>query len=112
MSLWIVLFIILSGCSEPNSQASVKESVSDGSYPALLFVSGEERRSIGKTSEELQVEPGKLVGTVTTKYSIEITPKKELTSNYLEEGTEIYSVDGEPTMFLAKKKDGKYEVFE
>ena len=111
ITLILIIMVIISGCS-PSSTSRNEESSSEDSYEALLFVNGEELQSIGETAEELGVSPKDLIGTIEDKINIEVRPKVELHSNYLEVGTEIYSVDVNPDIVLARKDNGEYEVFE
>jgi hypothetical protein len=110
-----ILLLFLSACSTPLDiidNVTGGDTSSKGSYQALLFVSGEELQSAGETANDLNLEVGELIGTVKEKVAIEIPPTVELTSNYLEEGTKIYSVEGNTKIVLAKKANGDYEVFE
>lgn len=102
ISSLIILMLVITGCSETNNEEDEVEGSSSNTYEALLFVNGKETQSIGKTAEDCQVEPGELLGKVETKYGLGIAPKKELTSNFLEEGTEIYSVDGKPNLTFVR----------
>ncbi len=111
----MIIFVIVPGCSQNSandSNKSIVESSSSGSHKSLLFVNGVELQTIGETAEELDLEPAELIGTVKEKLNIEERPKNNLTSNYLEVGTEIYSVKGKSDVVLAKKENGEYEVFE
>lgn len=107
----LLILLLLTGCST-NSVESYDESSSDESYKALLFVNGEELQSLGETANERKLTPGDLIGTVTEKIDIETRPTIELTSNYLDKGTEVYEVKDNPNAVLAKVENGEYEVFE
>ncbi len=113
IALAIIIMLIITGCSTTtnNDNNSVSETSSEGSYEAILFVNGVELQSVGETAKELGLVPGEIIGKVTEKVDIEIVPTSELTSNYLNEGTKIYTVQGNTDMVLAKK-DGEFEVFD
>lgn len=113
--LIILLLVIESGCSPSTTNENsspIIESSTKNSYKALLFVNGKELQTIGKTAEELGLVPKDLIGVVKEKVNIELRPKVHLTSNYLEEETEIYSVVGNTEIVLAKKGNGELVVFE
>ncbi|MBM7661804.1 hypothetical protein JOC85_002611 [Bacillus mesophilus] len=115
VKVFLVLSVLLSitGCSPlVNNNPTKVETSSNGSYKALLFVNGMELQSVGHTANESELVVGEFIGAVNEKVDIEIRPSDELTSNYLEEGTEIYSVEGNTKIVLAKKENGDYEVFE
>lgn len=80
-----------------------------GEHQALLFVNGKEFEAIA--TNEMEFVVGEFIGTVKEKIEIGKRPTIELTSNYLREGVEIYSVDGNPEVVLAKKENGNYDVF-
>ena len=124
--LLVVISFILVGCSqEPKSEISepVANNVSEThtiietesnnnekvQYQALLFVNGKEFEAIA--TNEMEFVVGEFIGKVNEKIEIGKRPTIELTSNYLREGIEIYSVVGNPDIVLAKKKNGNYEVF-
>lgn len=112
ISTFITIVLILTGCSTTTNDDTHLESTSNGSYKALLFVNGKELQSIGKTAEDFEVLPGELIGTVKNRINIEKRPKAELTSNYIKIGTEIYSVQGNPEIVLAKTQENVYEIFQ
>lgn len=113
LSILLLLSIVLVACSTATKESKSNLEVgSEGSYQALLFVNGTEFESFGETAKELGLVPGELIGTIKEKIDIEKLPTVELTSNYLNEGTEIYSVDGNEKIVLSKKENGEYEVFE
>jgi hypothetical protein len=111
--LLFFVLILITACSTVNKDNNLNSEISsEGSYKAILFVNDVEYQSVGETAKELGLVPGELIGTVKEKIDIEIRPTDELTSNYLKEGTEIYSVDGNIEIVLSKKENGEYEVFE
>lgn len=97
--------MLLTGCSTvTTSNGTNVESSSSGSYKALLFVNGQELQTILETADEQGLVPGGLIGTVKAKVGIDVLPIMELTSNYLEEGIEIYTVKDNPKIVLAKNE--------
>lgn len=113
VTLLLFVFTLMTACSTATEDSHLNSEInSEDSYKALLFVNNTEYQSIGKRAEDLGLAPGKLIGIVKEKIYIALRPTEELTSNYLSEGTEIYSVEGDPTMVLSKKENGEFEVFE
>lgn len=80
-----------------------------GEHQPLLFVNGKEFEAIA--TNEMEFVVGEFIGTVKEKIELGKRPNIELTSNYLREGIEIYSVEGNPEVVLAKNENGNYEVF-
>ena len=107
MALVFSILFLITGCST----ATKVETNSNGSYVAVLFVNGEVLRTSGETANELELVAGEFIGTIKKKIDVEKLPTVELTSNYLNYGTEIYLVEGNPEIVLAKRENGDYEVF-
>ena len=114
MALVLSILFLITGCStatNSSNDATKVETSSNGSYVAVLFINGEVLNTVGETANDLELVAGKFIGTVKEKIDIEKRPTAELTSNYLTYGTEIYSVEGNREIVLAKKENGDYEVF-
>ncbi|KGR89391.1 MULTISPECIES: hypothetical protein [Ureibacillus] len=112
----LVFFILLliTGCStetNSNNHTTAVKTSSNSSYVAKIFVSGEVLNTGFEIANELGLEVGELIGTVKEKTDVEKRPTVELTSNFLDYGTEIYSVEGNPDIVLAKQDNGDYLVF-
>lgn len=106
-----ILTTIVTSCSQ-NESINDYDILSETQYQALLFVNGKEMQSTGSTAQELGITPLELIGTIKDKIPIQLRPQQHLTSNYLETGTEIYSVEGNEEIVLAKHTNGDFEVFE
>ncbi|MEC5425859.1 hypothetical protein QGM71_20605 [Virgibacillus sp. C22-A2] len=108
----VAFFVVLTGCSsnseENNNRNNSKE---EGSYAAILNINGEEYYSVGdKNQGEYTVSEE--FGRVETRVPPEVLPKENLVSNYLDEGTLIFSVEEDSKIFLSEtKEDGVYEIF-
>ncbi|TKC18472.1 hypothetical protein [Robertmurraya kyonggiensis] len=109
--LLLILTSIVTSCTQ-NESTNDYDILSETQYQALLFVNGKEMQSTGSTTQELGITPLELIGTIKDKIPIQLIPKENLTSNYLEAGTEIYSVKGNEEIVLAKKENEEFEVFE
>ncbi|MEB1807389.1 MAG: hypothetical protein LPK26_08815 [Bacillaceae bacterium] len=108
----VILFLVLTGCSSPPQEINKQNnSRVEGSYAAILNISGEEYYSVGNKNQgeyTISVEFGR----VEKRVSPEVFPKENLVSNYLDEGTLIFSVEEDSKIFLAKtKEEGVYEIF-
>ncbi|RTR32355.1 hypothetical protein EKG37_09325 [Robertmurraya yapensis] len=109
--LLLLLTSLTTACSQ-NEATNQYDILSETQYQALLFVNGKEMQSTGSTAQELGITPLELIGTIKDKIPIQLRPQQHLTSNYLETGTEIYTVEGNQEIVLAKNLTGEYEVFE
>nr|WP_251047620.1 hypothetical protein [Planococcus sp. ISL-110] len=100
--------VILSGCSSEAQDAN-DVSIEEVSYVALLNIEGDNYYSydLAEKGEYTIVEE---LGEVQKKIKGGVMPKENLTSNYLLEGTKIFTVKEDPEVFLAKVQD-KYEVY-
>lgn len=113
LSLVLLVSIALTGCTSgtqvTNKQSSSGEEV--GSYAALLRIKGAEYRSIGvKNKGEYTLSDE--IGKVKKRVPPEVLPKDNLVSNYLDEGTLIYSVEEDSDVILVQTDvDGVYEIF-
>lgn len=109
------IFIILTGCST-ESQEDITEQINAGeeeaSYAAILRVNEAEYYSIGNENQgkyTLEEE----IGEIKKRVPAEVLPRENLVSNYLDEGTLIFSVKENSNILLAEKKDkGGWEIFE
>ncbi|MFY3790685.1 hypothetical protein ACOQFO_03070 [Ureibacillus sp. MALMAid1270] len=113
-ALVLSILFLITGCStstNSSNDTSKVETSSNGSYVAVLFLNGEVLHTEFETANELELVAGEFIGTVKGKIDVEIPPTVEFTSNYLDYGTEIYSVDGNPGIVLAKQENGDYLVF-
>lgn len=122
-TFFVVICFALVGCSqelkngigEPISDKGIETETKsknfneNGEHQALLFVNGKEYEAIA--SNEMNFVVGEFIGTVKEKIKLGKRPTIELTSNYLREGVEIYSVEGTSEVVLAKNGNANYEVF-
>ncbi|MCM3388898.1 hypothetical protein M3649_12210 [Ureibacillus chungkukjangi] len=101
---------MLSGCADNKNEPKKVTVESTTSYQALLNVNGDEY--LGGNSVEMETyQIEKQIGEVKMKLSPELYPYKSFESNYLEEGTKLYSVKSYPYHLLAEVKPGVYELF-
>ena len=100
--------IIASGCSS-NTQDASDASTEEGSYIALLNINGDTYYDydLAEKEEYTIVEE---FGEVQQKIEGNVIPNENLTSNYLLEGTKIFTVKEHPEIFLAKVQD-RYSIY-
>lgn len=108
----VAFVVVLTGCSsqvaENNNQ---RNSDAEGSYARILSINGEEYQSLGDENQG-EYTISEQIGQVKKRVPPEVLPKKNLVSNYLNEGTLIFSVEEDSAVFLAEKKDERvYEIF-
>ncbi|MDZ5472417.1 hypothetical protein SM124_11725 [Bacillus sp. 31A1R] len=118
MKLFLVLaisiFMVLTGCSsEPgNTDKNIIPEEAAGSYVALLRINGAEYLSVGKDNQG-EYTIGKEIGKVEKRVPPEVMPRVDFVSNYLDEGTLIFSVKENNDVILVETKvQGVYEIFE
>ena len=106
-----ILIILVTGCAvnEDNLQQVTVESFA--SYQALLNVNGDQYFGVGNSEEINSYQTDKQIGEVKKKISPELYPYKSFESNYLEEGTQLYSLKEHPNFLLAEVEPGVYELF-
>ena len=108
--VFLYLFIV-TGCASQQHATKQNENVeihSDG--PALLVIDGREYIDFGHLEvNEFTID--QLLGTVQEKVPLGITPTTNLSSNFFEVGTEIYSVKEVEHVFLVKVGEETFKVF-
>ena len=105
------ILMIISGCSMEVQESKGPTSES-ASYAAILIVNGDQYLSVG-TKNQGEYTLGEEVGKVETRVPPGALPKDYFASNYLDEGTVIYSVLENGDVFLVEtKEEGVYEVVE
>lgn len=105
------ILVIISGCSM-EVQEFKGQTTESPSYEAILIVNGDQYSSVG-TRNQGDYTLGEEVGKVVTRVPPEVLPKENFASNYLDEGTVIYSVKEDDDVFLVKtNEEDVYEVFE
>ncbi|MCF6137777.1 hypothetical protein [Pseudalkalibacillus berkeleyi] len=98
--LCILVFVsIISGCN----------TISNGSYSAILIYNNEEFNSRGYV-EENKYTIGKEIGIVSKKVKPKEMPTHNLWSNYLEKGTVLYRSNEDKSVILVKHDD-QIEIF-
>ncbi|MCZ8537341.1 hypothetical protein M9R32_09130 [Paenisporosarcina quisquiliarum] len=109
--MWLFILLIISGCSMEVQEFKGPTSES-ASYAAILIVNGDQYLSVG-TKNQGEYTLGEEVGKVATRLPPEVLPKDDFASNYLDEGTIIYSVKEDNEVFLVEtNEEDVYEVFE
>ncbi len=108
------IFIILTGCSTESQKVRTGQANTgeEASYSAIIRVNESEYISVGNENQgkcTVQEEIGKIKKRVLA----EVLPQEHLVSNYLDEGTRIFSVSENRNILLAEKKGEKErEIFE
>jgi len=103
------IIILLAACTGEESSLSQSTVESSSSYQALLNVYGDEYLSRFDDIGDYQID--KEIGVVEKKISVELYPYNSFESNYLEEGTKLYSVKYSNDLLLAEIEPGIYELF-
>lgn len=113
--LAISVFMILTGCSsgpQENTDKQIDSREEVGSYAALLRIKGTEYQSVGKESQG-EYTLGEEIGKVEKRVPPEVLPRENFVSNYLDEGTLIFSVIEDSDVILVEtEEEGVYEIFE
>lgn len=110
MLFCFALVIVLAACAGEESAPSPTTVESSASYQALLNVNGDEYL-LGSSEDIGKYQIDTEIGEVVKKISLELYPYKSFESNYLEEGTKLYSVKESNYVLLAEIEPGKYELF-
>lgn len=110
MLFCFALVIVLAACAGEESAPSRTTVESSASYQALLNVNGDEYL-LGSSEDIGKYQIDTEIGEVVKKISFELYPYKSFESNYLEEGTKLYSVKESNYVLLAEIEPGKYELF-
>ncbi|MCA0970557.1 hypothetical protein LCM20_08165 [Halobacillus litoralis] len=107
--LLFFLFLLI-GCQAEETESFVE---SNGSYQAELTIRGVTYMSLGQWNEG-QYTIEEEIGEVKTKVDLDYRgdAPEGISSNYLNEGTPIYSVQQYSDVFLAEREDGTYEIFD
>ena len=98
MTLLSVL-IVIGGCSS---------SSSNGSYAGILMVNEKEYYLQGNIKDN-EFTLGEKIGEVQKRVEIEVKPKENLSSNFLEVGEEIYSSNEDSKVIIVKRENGSLE---
>lgn len=107
-----LMFIVLTGCTiEPQKNDGTQTGGEEASYAAILRLNEAEYYSVGNENHgEYTIQ--KELGKVKERLPAEVLPREQLVSNYLDEGTRIFSVKEDRNVLLAKKDDDEYwEIF-
>ncbi|ANU13028.1 hypothetical protein B481_3398 [Planococcus halocryophilus Or1] len=104
----LLCLTIVSGCSS-NAQDASDVSTEEVSYVAFLNIDGNNYFSYD-LAEKGEYTIAEEFGEVQKKIEGDVIPNENLTSNYLLEGTKIFSVKENPEIFLAKVQD-EYEIY-
>ncbi|MEK3981372.1 hypothetical protein MKY37_20375 [Psychrobacillus sp. FSL K6-2836] len=115
MKYWIVIlssiFVIIAGCSndykENNNVVDVDRSVT---YEAIVIINGAEYHFVGPENKD-EYTLGEAIGKVKKRVPLEVGPSENFVSNYLNEGTLIFSVIEDSEIYLAETEDSVYEIF-
>lgn len=97
-SVFLVSLALL-GCS----------SSSIGSYQGILSLNGEKYILRGEIKDN-EFTLGNKIGEVQKKVQPEVNPAGHLSSNYLEEGEEIYVSNEDSKVLIVKRESGKLEI--
>jgi len=96
----MLVLAIVSGCSDNTSN----------SHSAIIVINGEEYYG-QKTVNQHEFKIKEKIGEVKKVIDKEKVPKEDFSSNAIEKGTKIYSVEEKGDIFLIKKNDNKYQIF-
>lgn len=104
-------FVVLTGCSMNYGENNDRNNSGEACYAAILNINGEEYHSVGdKNNGDYTIREE--IGKVAKRVPPEVLPKENLASNYLDEGTLIFSVEEDSGIFLAETdEEGVYEIF-
>jgi len=107
------ILMIISGCSNEVNNDITSDSVDESeSYAAILIVNGNQYLSLGARNQG-EYTLDEEIGKVETRVPPEVPPKENFASNYLDEGTVIYSVKEDGDVLLVEtNEEGVYEVVE
>ncbi|GAF11968.1 hypothetical protein JCM19046_677 [Bacillus sp. JCM 19046] len=100
MKKWCVVLLIvyLAGCTEAAPATDLHDAETD--YQPFVVIERKTYQGLYTNNGTLEIE--EKIGEVTNKTRINQTPKTELESNVLEEGTAIYSVKTYDHYFIAE----------
>nr|WP_106783285.1 hypothetical protein [Lysinibacillus timonensis] len=101
--------IFITGCLGQETSSQIIEK-STPTTPARLTIDGIEYISIGEFSEGL-FTISQEIGEVKRKVDFDMIPYNDFESNYLEEGTKIYSVIESNSIVLAQVEEELFEIF-
>ncbi|EIM05810.1 hypothetical protein A1A1_14269 [Planococcus antarcticus DSM 14505] len=96
----LLCLMIVSGCSS-EAQEGNNVATEEASYVGFVNIEGENysAHEFAENGEYTIVEE---LGEIKKKVPAEEIPKENLTSNYFEEGTKVFSVKEDPEIFLVK----------
>lgn len=102
--------ILLAGCNPGLDGFEYMGGQSQGSYAAILRVNGAEYQYAGENLDNYTLN--QQIGKVEKKVPPEVLPRENYVSNYLPEGTVIFSVKENQNIVLAETEVGVFEIFE
>ncbi len=108
------ILIILTGCSTESHKVRTGQANAgeETSYAAIIRVNESEYISVG-TENQGKYTVQEEIGKIKKRVPAEVLPQEHLVSNYLDEGTRIFSVSENRNILLAEKKGEKErEIFE
>lgn len=120
LSVITAFSLVLAACSDEgngtldNTANNPIEAESGAAvYAELLMVNGSEYLIVGHTAAEGEYAVGEKLGEVQTMLPAEEMPETDLSSNFLDEGIAIFSVEGNKSIVLAENPNGEgYYVLE
>ncbi|QOY36612.1 hypothetical protein AWH56_002750 [Anaerobacillus isosaccharinicus] len=100
--IMLLFMTLLGGCSSSPSK--------EISYAAILIANETEYYSQGEIKDD-EFTLGEKIGEVQKKVAIEVRPKEDFSSNFLEVGEEIYSSNEDSKVIIVKRENGDYLKF-
>lgn len=113
---WIVLLIccilpIITGCTEYDQMTVQSEIIQvHADSPSILIANGNRFTEVRETTGS-EFTIGEKVGEVQEYVGQDVVPSNNLSSNALAAGTEIYSINEDPDIYLAKISSGSYMIY-
>ncbi|WNF38359.1 hypothetical protein RJD24_08030 [Bacillaceae bacterium IKA-2] len=101
-NILLLVLIFIGGCSSSPSK--------EISYAYILIANGTEYYLQGEIKDN-EFTLDEKIGEVQKKVAIEVMPKEDFSSNFLEVGEEIYSSNEDSKVIIVKKENGDYLKF-
>lgn len=95
-----IVLMLLAGCSSSSANES---------YAGILVIDGEQYILQGDVKDG-EFTLGEKIGEVEKKEKIDVIPKDDYSSNYLEEGEEVYFSNENPDILIVKLATGELEI--
>ncbi|QOY35120.1 hypothetical protein AWH56_020830 [Anaerobacillus isosaccharinicus] len=99
-NIMLLCMTLLGGCSSSPSK--------EISYASILIANGTEYYLQGEIKDD-EFTLGEKIGEVQKKVAIEVMPKEDFSSNFLEVGEEIYSSNEDSKVIIVKRKNATYQ---